>query len=163
MKPYLLLLSLSLFLLPSCGALVPSREEQQRIAAQVDRQLNERHYRIGIDYMTPLRGGGKVVSGSYSVTVDGAVIDSHLPYVGRAHSIPYGGGKVLTFKDEIDGYADEGWKRGRRTVILSTDNGEDVLIYTLSISEDGRADVRVQCRNRDDISYQGTLEMDRKD
>lgn len=146
---------MSIFFLPACGTLLQSREEQERMLALMDQRLDERDFRIDIDYMMPLRGGGRVVTGSYAIIVDGTSINSHLPYVGVVYNVPYGGGKVLTFKDDIDEYADRGWERGRRTISFSTNNDEDILIYTLTVSEDGRTDVHVRCRNREDISYRG--------
>ena len=157
----LTLLALSLTVLLGCGILGQSSEEKkaekERVALAVNRQLDAKDYEIEINYMMPLRGGGQIVSGSYAIIVKDAVIDSHLPYVGVAQSVPYGGGKVLTFKDDIDKYADAGWKKGLRTIVFSTNNEEDTIQYTLDISEDGQVNVRVHCRERDDISYRGVL------
>ena len=161
MKPFAYFFMLSALLLAGCGTLHQSREEKEaearRVAELVNRQLDKGVFQIDVNYMIPLRGAGRSVSGGYSVKVDGAVIDSHLPYAGVARSVPYGGGKVLTFQDDIDAYSDKGWKKGQRTIILSTDNDEDTIVYTLAVSESGYADIHVSCRNRDDISYRGIL------
>lgn len=145
-------------LLTGCGALRQTPEEQQRIAQLVNQRLDEKAYRVDVNYMIPLRGGGKAVSGSYSITVDGTVIESHLPYAGVARNVPYGGGKVLSFKDDIDEYADSGWKKGQRIISFSTNNDEDIIVYTLTVFDNGQADIQVHCRNRDDISYRGAVD-----
>lgn len=158
---YTLCAVLSFLLLTGCGTArlssAEKRAEAERVAQQVSQLLDAKAYRIEVNYMTPLRGGGKMVNGSYSITVDGTVIDSHLPYIGAAYNVPYGGGKVLTFKDDIDEYADEGWKKDKRYVVLTTNNDEDTIVYTLTLFDNAQADIHVHCRNREDISYRGTL------
>ena len=162
MKQHLILLALSLILLAGCGigrqTAAEKSAEEQRIAGVVDQRLNDKDYRIDVNYMSPLRGGGKMLSGSYSVQVNGDEIVSNLPYVGVAQSIPYGGGQGLNFTAEIKKYSDSGWNKGLRKIDITTNNGEDTYEYNLSISDDGFAEVRVHCRNRDDISYHGSFD-----
>ena len=157
-------LALAISLIWGCGTLRQSpdekKAEQERIAQAVSRQLEAKDYQIDVNYMSPLRGSGQIVSGSYSIAVKGKEIDSHLPYVGVAHTVPFGGGKVLTFKDDIDEYSDSGWKKGQRTIVLSTNNDEDTIVYTLKVTEDGRVNIHVRCRERDAISYLGELRTD---
>ena len=154
-----LFISLAVFL-TACGTLGQSTAENKRIAETVSQRLDARDYRIEINYMSPVRGPGKVVTDPYSITVNDSVIDSHLPYVGVAYSVPYGGGKVLTFKDDIDEYSDNGWKAGQRKIVFSTNNDEDTIVYSITVSDSGSADIRVRCRNREEISYRGTLVTD---
>lgn len=152
--PYIVLL----ILLAGCGALRQIPEEKQRISEAVTRRLDAVDYRIEVSYMIPLRGGGKAVSGGYSVAVESSVVHSHLPYAGVARTIPYGGGKGLSFTDDVDEYSDSGWRKGERVIVFSTNNDEDIIVYTLTIFDNGEADIHVHCRNRDDISFRGTLD-----
>lgn len=156
----LLLIAATVLLAGGCASLKQTPEEKARMAQLVDQRLNDRQFRINIDYMSPRRGGGQAVTSAYSITVDGNVIDSHLPYIGVAYNVPYGGGKVLTFKDDIDEYVDSGWQKKGRTIAFSTNNDEDVIVYSINVYDNGRAYVDVHCRNREDISYRGTLDPD---
>lgn len=74
MKKNILLLAISLVLLAGCGASRQTAAEQsaeeQQVAGVVDQRLNDKHYRIDVNYMMPLRGGGKMLSGSYSLEVN---------------------------------------------------------------------------------------------
>lgn len=155
---------LAVLLVSGCGSLRRSSEERQaeeaRVAALVQQRLDARQYRIIIDYMLPRRGSGKTITDYYSLTVDGSKIDSHLPYFGVAYRVPYGGGKSLVFEDDIEEYTEDFSRKGRRTIVLSTDNDEDFIIYTLTIFDGGEADIHVRCRNREDISYRGRLDPD---
>ncbi|MBO6096972.1 MAG: DUF4251 domain-containing protein [Bacteroidales bacterium] len=163
MKQTLILSFVALAIVSACG--VSQQTAQRRVAEQnkvtqtVRQKLDGRAYQIDINYMVPLRGGAKAVS-NYSVSVDESTIDSHLPYVGEARSVPYGGGKGLTFKDKIESYTDSGWVKDKRTIVVKVKNEEDSYIYTLEVFDNGTASVRVSSRNRDEISYMGRLIME---
>ena len=152
-------------ILVSCGTVGKTAEEksaeQAQTALRIQEMLDDRAFDIDIIYMMPLRGSSRAVTG-YSVTVDGSVLDSHLPYQGQARNVPYGGGKGLTFKEEISAYTDSGLKRDRRTVVIGVQNEEDTYIYTLEIFDNGEASVHVRSRNRDSISYRGRINPDYK-
>lgn len=131
--------------------------EKQQTAAKVGDKLDAKQFSVEVNYMISTRAGGKSVSGGYAVAVDGSSVDSNLPYAGQARNVPYGGGKVLTFKDEIDDYKDSGWDNGKREIVFSTDNDEDKLVYRIIVYDDGTASVFVNSLNRDSISYRGRL------
>ena len=150
-----LLTALVVILLPGCAALRRSPEEKAAEKLRIEQSLEAREYRIDVNYMLPLRGPGKSVTGSYSLSIDESVIESNLPYFGVAYSVPYGGGKVLTFKDQIGEYRDSGWTKDRRTVVVTTNNGEDTITYTITVFDNGSTDISVHFRNREDISYRG--------
>lgn len=150
----------ALLLAMGCGALSQTPQEREAEAEQIRQRLDSRAFVVDINYMIPLRGPASSLTSPYSITVDGDVIYSHLPYTGVAYKVPYGGGKVLNFKDDIDEYADSGYQNGSRTIVLSVDNDEDILVYTITISDNGKADVHVRCRNRENISFRGELDPD---
>lgn len=157
----LILIAAVALLTAGCASLRQTPEEKERIAELINQRLDQRQFRIDIDYMSPRRGSGQAVSYSYSLIVDGTTVNSHLPYVGVAYNVPYGGGKVLTFKDNIDEYVDSGWKKNQRQIAFSTNNDEDTIVYTITVYDNGRAYIDVQCRNRDNISYRGNLDPDK--
>lgn len=160
MKRLFFVLMTAVLLLPACSAFRRTPEEEARIAALVDQRLEARRYRIYVDYMIPHRGPGKSITDPYCITVDGEKLNSYLPYFGVAYSLPYGGGKALNFEDTIDEYIDYGWQKGRRMIAFSTNNDEDIIVYTLTIYDGGSADINVHCRNRDDIKFRGSLDPD---
>lgn len=163
MKHKLILGFVALAIVSACG--VSQQTAQRRVAEQnkvtqtVRQKLDGRSYQIDINYMMPLRGGAKAVN-NYSVAVNESTIDSHLPYVGEARSVPYGGGKGLTFKDKIESYTDSGWVKDKRTIVVKVKTDEDSYIYTLEVFDNGSASVRVSSRNRDEISYMGRIIME---
>ena len=102
-------------LLSGCGTLRESPEEQARVAAQVERRLDARSFRVDIESMQPLRGPRQILSTPYAIIIHDDRINSHLPYRGVAYEVPYGGGKVLTFEDDIQTYRD--YPQGDRRVV----------------------------------------------
>ena len=161
--PLLTLLALAVFV--SCGIARQTSPEKSaaevRTAQSIQKMLDERSFKIDVYYMIPMRGGSKSVT-TYSITVDGSVMDSHLPYVGDAHNLPYGGGKGLTFNEKMASYEDKGVKKDCHTVVINVTNEEDTYVYTLGIFDNGEVSIHVSSRNRDAISYLGRIVMDYK-
>lgn len=138
------------------------KAEEQRTTKAVQQKLETRSFQIDIDYMIPMRGRSRAVS-SYSISVDGNNINSYLPYYGVARSVPYGGGNGLNFKAEMDEYTEKPTKDGGREIVIKVTTEEDSFTYHIIIYTNGRADVHVQCRNREDISYRGNVVLDYDD
>ncbi len=162
-KHYGLLSLLFVFLMTGCGIFARTPEELAQTEKLVRQRLDSRDYKIDVAFMIPMRGGSESVSGSYSLEVKDKMVDSYLPYVGVATSLPYGGGKGLNFKDKIKKYRDSGWKKDQRVIVISTDNGEDDIEYTITVFTSGDANIYVHMNNKDDISYTGSLDTSEKE
>ncbi len=145
-----------------CGPLGMTSQERAeaaaRTAAYVKNSLDTRKYVISVDRMFPRRGTAKALSTPYSVKVEGNKLYSYLPYVGVAYNVPYGGGKALNFDADIVDYREDFTRADRRVITLSTDNGEDFLIYTITVFDNGKADIDVRCRNREGIGFSGAVD-----
>ena len=145
-----------------CGVLhqksTARKAETARVASLVRQQLDARKFTVEIEFMSPLSGPGRsVVGDGYSLTVEGDKINSHLPYQGTAYDVPYGGGKVLDFEDEIDSYVEEPAGTDRRVIVISTDNDEDIVEFRLTVFDNGKANLQVNSRQRESISFSGHL------
>lgn len=153
----------TLILAAGCGPLgLTSQEKAEqaaRTAAFVKNSLDSRKYCISVNRMFPRRGTSKSLSTPYSVKVEGNKLHSYLPYAGVAYSVPYGGGKALNFDSDIVEYREDFSRSDRRVITLSTDNGEDHLIYTLTVFVNGKADIDVRARNREGIGFSGEVDL----
>ena len=154
----------AVLLAAGCGILHQSSEEKRaeeaRVAALVQERLDARQFEIIVDHMLPRRGASQSITSHYFIRVDGTHFRSSLPYIGVAYSLPYGGGKGLTFESEIEEYAENTSRHDRRTIVFTTDNEEDYFVYRLTVFNNGRADLEVSSRNREAISYRGFLDPD---
>ncbi len=154
-----IIMATAALLLCGCSALRQTPEEKARTAAQVQENLDNRQYTIDVTEMHPLRGPSRQVNG-FSLKIDGDKIYSSLPYFGAAYNVPYGGGKGLNFEAGISDYIDTTPKADRRQIMLATYNGEDTYVYTITVFSNGRANIDVRSRNRDPMSYYGTMVTD---
>ena len=151
------------FVLSGCGILNSETREERaqreaREAQMVNENLKAGDFRIDIDRMYPLRGGSQHVS-NYSLSLKDGVLNSHLPYIGQAWRVPYGGGHALNFKADIGSYnvvrtRDDGYEV---RIFVRTD--EDQHVYTLTIFNNGRTSLDVQSQNRERISFSGMMDF----
>ena len=153
MKQVLLSLALALLAVIALEGCATAEERAARAAehaARVKVALTERHYKISVDHMYPMKGGSKSVSSSYSVEV------RNLPFFGRAYQVPYGGGKGLTFSERIGSYRESLVNR-RRHIEINVKNDEDSYLYVIDVFDNGNSDIVVQAQQRERISYSGEM------
>lgn len=153
----------TLILAAGCGSLTQTPQEKAAEAARIESavrdSLDARKFTISVTRMHPRRGQSKALSSPYSLRVDSGRVYSYLPYAGVAYSVPYGGGKALNFDADILEYREDQPRPDRRVIIFSTDNGEDILIYTVTVFVNGKADIDVRARNREGIGFSGEVDL----
>ena len=147
----------------SCGVLSSETREEKaareaREAQMVVDNIQSGNFRIEIDRMYPLRGTSQHVS-NYSVSVKDGVLDSHLPFIGQAWRVPYGGGHALNFKADIGSYNVAKTRKDGYEVRIYVKTDEDEHLYLLTVFTNGRASLEVQSGNRDRISYSGEMDF----
>lgn len=152
---------LALVMLNGCATAEERAARAAEQAAKVKVALTERHYKIGVDHMYPMKGPSKNVSYGYSVEVRNDSLISYLPYFGQVFSVPYGGGKGLNFSERIGNYRETQVKSNMRRIEIDVKNDEDTYLYTLEIFDNGSTSIDVQARQRDHISYSGSMEFDK--
>jgi len=167
MKKLILPLLAVVFAVSSCGVLTGETHAEKtareaREAQMVVENLQAGNFRIDIDRMYPLRGSSQHVT-NYSVTVKDGMIDSHLPFIGQAWRVPYGGGHALNFDAPIGNYSvfQNGKEGYEIRIYVKTD--EDEHLYRITLFDNGRASLDVQSGNRDRISYSGIFDFYRED
>ena len=162
----LIIAAFSLSIMTLCGCSVSTKTpeqkaaEEQRIEAGVMNALQSRRFRIKVDTMIPRRGATQRLSTPYSITVDGDKFISYLPYFGVAYDVPYGGGKALNFESKTDTYTRSSTRKGEERIVITTNNGEDVLNYDIKVFPNGKASIEVWARKRESISFWGELDPD---
>jgi hypothetical protein len=145
------------------GACATQEERAARKAEQIKKvtaALNARDYMIDITRMIPSKGPARSVS-VYSIEVRNDSLISHLPYIGRAYNVPYGGGNGLNFSALISSYKEKE-KNGLREIEISVTNSEDSYLYVLNVFDNGSISLNVQSRQRELISYTGDMVFDQK-
>ena len=162
MKKFILFLMAAVLLSGSCGVTESRAERQAREAREaqaVREKINSRHFTVVVNTMLPLRGASKFLNGDYGVTVDGEKFVSFLPYFGQARSLPYGGGSGLHFEAEVGAYSVQETRPGVYDVNIHVSTSEDTFLYMFRIYDNGNSSLQVQSRNRDQISFTGTMDL----
>ena len=150
---------LAALVLSGCVTSEQKAAQMAEHAALVKSALNNREYKIAIDRMYPMRGSSRSVSFGYSVEVRNDSLFSYLPYFGRAYNVPYGGGKGLNFSAPIGNYQEYMMKNGQRHIEIGVTNEEDTYLYTIDVFDNGNSSVEVRARERERISYSGSVEL----
>ena len=157
-KPILLVLLLMVAGLSGISAQSKIEKKEQQEKA-VKEQVESENYKIDVFTAYPRRGKVVHLSSNYSVKVRNDSVFSHLPYYGRAYSIPYGGGEGLIFNAPIDEYKMETKKKGAMKVNFTARSKEDKFQFTLTIHANGSTSIDVFMQNRESIGFSGEFTL----
>ncbi len=127
------------------------------MAQQVQDALDARHYTIAVDWMKPLGGVPRQVNSDYELKVNGEELDCYLPYIGRAYRLPYGGGKGLNFKAQIQNYSIQQLTSNRSQIEFTVRNDEDVYRFRIDVFDNGKSIIDIMAQDRDAISFDGEM------
>ena len=167
MKKWILPFLAAVLAVSACGVLSPeTREEKAAREAQeaqmVLRAVETGNFTIDIDRMYPIRGTSKMVN-NYSIRVKDNVLISHLPFIGQAWRVPYGGGHGLNFDAPVLNYSVVQNRRDGYEIRIFVKTDEDEHLYLLTLFDNGRASLDVQSGNRDRISFSGQMDFTPED
>jgi hypothetical protein len=95
----------------------------------------------------------------YDLVFDSMKIKAYLPYYGRAYSAPYGGNGGVKF-DLTAEKIEKVWNKKKKlfTILAEAADSEDSYSIYLTAGLNGFADVKINFRNRQMISYYGNIE-----
>jgi len=131
--------------------------KEERIAQEtaLREAIQKRTFVVEVDKALPVGESMRVLTSSYSLTVNGDEVKSHLPFFGRAYSVPYGGGEGLIFESTITDYQLSFEKKGKTIIDFKTKSKDDQLVYHIIIFVNGSASINVTSVNRQSISFTG--------
>jgi len=106
----------------------------------------------------PTSGKNRILTTPYNIVVKDGELNSYLPYFGRAYRADYGSTESpLVFKGEIRDYKVEPGKKNGWNITFETKKKDDVLDYSLYVTESGSSTLTVNSSNRQSISFYGNL------
>jgi len=153
----LLMVIMALFC--SCGTSngLTKAEREVALARQVHDALDTRHYTITVDWIKPLGGMPHHVTSNYELKVNGDELDCYLPYMGEAYRLPYGGGKGLNFKADIQDYKTDSLTSNRSRISFAVNNSEDIYEFRIDVFNNGHCIIDIVPQDRDAISFDGEM------
>lgn len=165
MKKLFLFLMMALALVAcSTMKLTPEQQAQRRAqeTLQMNKNVQDRHFSIDIDYIYPQQGRSLAADYGYFVAIQGDTLNSCLPYYGRAYQVPYGGGDGLNFETRISSYTFSRLENGVIRVQVKATNDGDQYNYVFDIFDNGKTSIVVSSRERDQIRFTGTMNLNKK-
>ncbi|WP_239063565.1 DUF4251 domain-containing protein [Bacteroides sp. 51] len=135
-----------------------NKKKQKEVA--IKELIKSGNYKIEVSIAYPRGGKSVPLTSSYDLEIRNDSVISHLPFYGRAYSIPYGGGDGLNFKAPLDEYEVEyNPKKEKYEVKLGARTNEDTFRFNLEIFFNGSSRIDVTMQNRESISYSGEIEL----
>jgi hypothetical protein len=126
-------------------------------------QINQKNFVLNFNYAYPLRMNPVFLSSSYTLKIKGDSAYAYLPYYGVAHSAPYnpseGGIKFQTKTEKYTSTKNErkrSWSIRFKARQLTT-----VYDLNLNVFDNGKAFLQVMSTDRDQISFNGEVEMNK--
>lgn len=154
---YLFFLGLS-FLLSVQPLFAQSKQEKkEQKQKEVKEQLDSGRFTIEVDRALPMAGKMVNLTSSYSLEMHGDSVISHLPYFGRAYSVPYGGSGGVQFSEKVTDYKLEYDDKGDARITFEVRPKDDQYKFDVRVFTNGSATINVQPVNKQSISYQGEL------
>lgn len=153
---YLLLIAV---ILTSCRASTSAYKEEKAASEweRVQQAIQSNEYSIAVDQMIPTGGLSKTLVASYSLAIRNDSVFSHLPYFGRAYSVPYGGGNVVIFDAPATDYQVDKKGNKRIEITFKAYNEGDNLTFRVTLFANAVASITITFNNRQPISYRGYL------
>ena len=142
-------------IMTECSASKSLTKDESTDAAELRKAIENRAFFVEVDKALPMGGSMRVLTSSYSLTVSGDSVKSHLPFFGRAYNVPYGGGDGLNFESTVTEYQVSFDRKGKASIEFKTKSKEDQLEYRISIFTNGSASIDVTSVNRQPISFSG--------
>lgn len=159
MKTFSMLVIITLLLGLTGFSEVDKKEIKARQRLEMAQLIQSGHFRFVARSAHSNLGNFDNLSSNYDMTFDSLKVKAYLPYYGRAYSAPYGGSGGVKF-DLTAKKIENVYNERKKMFLISTalvDTDESYEIF-LTAGLDGYADLKINFRNRQWISYYGTLE-----
>jgi hypothetical protein len=155
MIPALIMALVALGALPSAAQKVSKKD----IAFSKTVDLIEGgNYLFTVRSVSPMSGRTIHPTTPYSMKAEGGSFKASLPYFGKAHTGAYGGYGGI----EFDGVPEDvvikkNEKKRKISVSFKMAGGNDAYNVTMDLSYEGYGSLYINCRNRQPISYYGSV------
>lgn len=147
----------------SCGASQTAIEKAKQ-AEHLSEQIRDFNFKFKATHAYPQNYKSIYLSTFYDVKVSPDTVQAYLPYYGRAYTAPMdpseGGIKFIStdFKYEIE----KGKKAGNWLIKIRTADTTRPFELSFDLWDNGTGRLTVQDRNRQNISFQGNIETEKK-
>lgn len=140
------------------AACTPKAQPPQLSTEEVLQLVDEQNYQFNLEFVRPMGGRQRLITGTYFMRVQKELIECDLPYIGRAFQAPIGStDNGMKFSSRNFGYTSTTGKGERREITIQPKDEPNIREVFLIIFSNGKADLRINSNNRQTISYTGTI------
>lgn len=161
MKTLRIVSILSIFILyfSVCNA-NPEKKKDARPFNKVLTLVDSHEFTINVDYAYP--SGGRSVSlasNGGTIVMKGDSVQGHLPFFGRAYSLPYGDSGSIEFDNKkVDSSMKVDEQKQQITYKFSVAGRSDIFRVQCVITASGKCNVSVTSNSKTPISYSGDIQ-----
>ena len=149
---------LILLLLAGCATQQERAARKARERQAVAEALASKHLHIDVWSMSPMRYPSRTVTPDFFLELNGDMLRSYLPYLGRAYQASIGTPSIgLDFESRVLRYSESRPKSNCQRIELDVKTDEDTHHYMIDVYDSGEAHISVRSLNRDPISFVGSV------
>lgn len=157
MKRYIIIF-MTAAMISSCSVSKSVRTEStDAVNQEVKTKIDNKRFVIDVNMALPSSGKSVALSSCYDVKIAGDSVYCHLPYFGRAYSLPYGGGEGLVFKGLTTDYRLTQGRRGSTNISFNIRTSEDKYRFIMDVFSSGSSVITVQPTNKQTITFNGQM------
>ena len=124
---------------------------------------DSQHFIFSAQSANPLRGGYRMLTSPYDVTVTKDSLISYLPYFGRAYSTSYNPSEpTLNFTSTSFSYSIKPYKKNGWEITVKPKDQMDIQKFLFIIYDNGSASLNVTFNSRDPITFNGIIQSNNK-
>ncbi len=136
-----------------------SKNEKDSVKqAEVSKLVDQKEFVFLAEYASPLKGGRRFLSSGYTLTVANDTIISDLPYFGRVYQASLSSSGGLRFTITGVDYKVFNRKKGGWDISIRLKSASNVQELNFTIFGNGRASLIVNSIDRQQITFDGTIE-----
>ena len=151
-------------LLVSCGTSTRmTQAEREALAADVAWSVDNMDLIIDLTMIYPFRGPSRMTSREYSLVIHDGVVRTRLPFFGESRTSVIYGVDDSSIVLEDDPYEDlvvdrsRVERKGQYDIYFSARHKQNVYHFSISVFDNGSADIRVTNPNKTPMHYSGEL------
>jgi len=158
MKTIIRLVIITLFVGLTSFRQMDKKESKAKQRLEMAQLIQNGHFQFVARSANSSLGNFNNLTSNYTMVFDSLQVTAHLPYYGRAYSVPYGGNGGVQF-DLTAKKIDYVYNERKKTYLITTElkDAKDSYAIFLNIGLDGFADLKINFINRQGISYYGII------
>ena len=133
-------------------------EREAALIEQTQNLIESENWQFEATRMLPSAGGSRSITSNYGVLFKTDMMESYLPFIGRAYSADYGSNQSpMIFESGVENYSVKEGRNGATIISFHVRNKSDRMDFVFNISPNGSTSLNVNSTNRGNITYHGNI------